>query len=159
MTAITIRHLCLFFQRHSHRNVSVSYGLYLGNLNCSGRCLFESHSHFFSVIWNSCVCCALVGVMFMTTGIVALKQLTRDDIPTFQVVFTRGLIALPILIPVGYRQTGYVFGPQDHNTKWILIRATCSACALLFSSFSLTLLSLLETAFLNDTYPGRTNAV
>ena len=92
--------------------------------------------------------------MFLTLGVVALKQLTRDDVPSFQVVFTSGLIALPILIPVGYRQTGYVFGPLDHNMKWILIRATCSACAFLFGSFALNLLPLLEAAFLNNTYPG-----
>ena len=97
--------------------------------------------------------------MFLTTDAVSIKQLTKDDIPTFQVVFIRGLIALPILVPIGYSQTGYVFGPQDHNMKWILLRATCSACALLFSSFSFALLSLLETAFLNDTYPGWINAV
>ena len=92
--------------------------------------------------------------MFLTTGIASLKRLTEDDVPTFQVVFIRGLIALPILVPIGYSQTGCVFGPQDHNRKWVLLRATCSACALLFGSFSVSLLSLVETAFLNDTYPG-----
>ena len=103
--------------------------------------------------------CSLIGALFLSSGIIATKILDEDDISVFQSFFIRGAIALPILMPVGYLQTGYVMGPLDHNAKWIVLRGVCASCALLFNVLSVTLIPLSEAAILNDAYPGWINAV
>ena len=93
--------------------------------------------------------------MFLTTGIVATKKLADDDVSVFQSLFTRSVIALPIFLPFGYLQTGFIVGPMDHNMKWILLRGACAALGLVFGNLSVVLTSLSEAGVLNDSYPGQ----
>ena len=93
--------------------------------------------------------------MFLTTGIVATKKLADDDVSGFQSLFTRSVIALPVFLPFGYLQTGFILGPLDHNMKWILLRGACASVGLVFSNLSVVLTSLSEAGVLNDSYLGQ----
>ena len=112
-----------------------------------------------SPIWNSCVACAFIGALFLPSGIIALKELDENDVSVFQSLFVRGVLTLPLLVSLGYRLTGHVMAPFDHNMKWIVLRGVCASCALLFNILSVTLIPLSEAAILNDAYCRARGAV
>ena len=95
-----------------------------------------------------------MGALFLSGAIVSTKALSNEDASVFQAIFARGTLALPVLVPLGYYQTGFIIGPLDHNMKWIVIRGVCAAMGLLFALVSSVLLPLSESALLIDTYPG-----
>ena len=85
-----------------------------------------------------------------------MKELDENDVSVFQSLFVRGVLTLPLLVSLGYRLTGHVMAPFDHNMKWIVLSGVCASCALLFNILSVTLIPLSEAAILNDAYPGQT---
>ena len=111
------------------------------------------------MIWDSCIGCAVLGALFLSAAVVATKELSNDDASVFQAIFARGTLALPVLVPLGYYQTGFIIGPSDHNMKWIVLRGMCAALGLFFALVSSVLITLSEAALLNGTYPGHSQVL
>ena len=94
----------------------------------------------------------MTAAMCLSAGFIAIKALS-DRVSVFQVAAVRSLLVLPVMLPLGYYQTGWIVGPVE-SLKWITVRGSCAMGAFLFAAISTAFLSLSEAALLMNSYPG-----
>ena len=103
-------------------------------------------------IWNSCTMCGLIGAALLSSGAIITKAMS-DRISVFQVAVVRSLLTIPVMLPLGYYQSGMILGPLD-NLKWTFFRGFFATCGFLFGVVSAVFLPISESALVVHTYPG-----
>eukprot|EP00210_Caulerpa_lentillifera_P000157 g152.t1 len=102
--------------------------------------------------WNSCVCVMLTGCIIISTSNLCFRVLNRK-FSFFQIGFIQPLITIPILVPISYFKTGFIFGPKESLSK-ITARGILAGFGFVCGAASYRWLPMADASLLGNTHPA-----